>query len=181
MLLLHSTLCPIPLVSQCFCLDEALVAQTVKWREEGKKQKPHKITQDRGETKHPCVRQAENEEAEAASLMVLTVFLISPHQTFHREQARIPNSVHPHQVCHLESTVCQLHSKSGETKRICENKVCMDLPVSTGASENEYVKGWNVPETGGKSSDEGLLQKNCVDNKINYIILNFAHKSIFIK
>lgn len=153
------------------------------WNEEkrGKNRNPTKSSKIEERQNITCVRQAENEEGEAASLMVLTVFLIAPHQTFHREQARIPNSVHPHQVCHLESTVCQLHSKSGETKRICENKVCMDLPVGAGASENEYVKGWNVPETGGKSSDEGLLQKNCVDNKINYIILNFAHKSVFIK
>lgn len=108
-------------------------------------------------------------------------FLISAPQTSHREQARTPDWVYPHQVFHLESAVCQLCSQLGEAKRICENKVCMDLPVSIGASENECVAIWNVPETGGKSYDEGLLQKNCLDNRINYIIFNFAHKSVFIK
>lgn len=51
-----------------------------------------------------------------------------------------PNLVCPNQVCHLESTVCQLHSHLGEVKRIYENKVCMDLPVSIGASENGCVE-----------------------------------------
>lgn len=108
-------------------------------------------------------------------------FLISPPQTSHREQARTPNLVPLHQVCHLESTVCLLCSQLGEVKRIYDNKVFMDLPVSSDASENECVEIWNVPETGGKPFDERLLQKNCLDNKINYTVLNFARKSIFIK
>ncbi|XP_066041163.1 coiled-coil domain-containing protein 158 [Chamaea fasciata] len=48
-------------------------------------------------------------------------FLLQQHQM--REQARTPDLVRPHQVCHLESTVCQLRSQLGEVKRICENKV----------------------------------------------------------
>ncbi|XP_009077962.1 PREDICTED: coiled-coil domain-containing protein 158, partial [Acanthisitta chloris] len=40
-----------------------------------------------------------------------------------REQARAPNSVHPHQGSHLESTAPQLHSQLGEAKRIYTNKV----------------------------------------------------------
>lgn len=73
-------------------------------------------------------------------------FLISPPQSSHREQARSPNLVRPHQVCHLESTVCQVHPQL----EVNENKVCMDLPVNIGARETECVEIWNVPETGGK-------------------------------
>ncbi|KAL2304612.1 hypothetical protein Nmel_006563 [Mimus melanotis] len=67
-------------------------------------------------------------------------FLISPPQTSHREQSRTPNLVHPHGVCHLESTVCQLCSQLGVVKRICENKV-EDLGKQLHLAHSETAEG----------------------------------------
>ncbi|XP_027655531.2 coiled-coil domain-containing protein 158 isoform X2 [Falco biarmicus] len=47
--------------------------------------------------------------------------LLQQHQN--REQTRKQNSVHAHQVSHLESTVSQLHSELQEAKRIYEDKI----------------------------------------------------------
>ncbi|XP_076193817.1 LOW QUALITY PROTEIN: coiled-coil domain-containing protein 158 [Aptenodytes patagonicus] len=44
-------------------------------------------------------------------------------RSFSIEQTRTQNSVHAHQVSHLESTVSQLRSELREAKRICEDKV----------------------------------------------------------
>uniref|UniRef100_A0A8C4TYL9 Coiled-coil domain containing 158 n=1 Tax=Falco tinnunculus TaxID=100819 RepID=A0A8C4TYL9_FALTI len=53
----------------------------------------------------------------------MEIFLIAAPETFLREQTRKQNSVHAHQVSHLESTVSQLYSELQEAKRIYEVKI----------------------------------------------------------
>ncbi|NXN64698.1 CD158 protein, partial [Himantopus himantopus] len=58
-----------------------------------------------------------------SQMEIIQYFLISPPKTFLREQTRNQNSVHAHQVSHLESTVSQLRSELQEAKRMYEDKV----------------------------------------------------------
>ncbi|NXV51854.1 CD158 protein, partial [Uria aalge] len=58
-----------------------------------------------------------------SQMEIIQNFLISPSKTFLREQARNQNSVHAHEVSHLESTVSQLRSELQEAKRMYEDKV----------------------------------------------------------
>ncbi|KAL9851365.1 LOW QUALITY PROTEIN: coiled-coil domain-containing protein 158 [Geothlypis trichas] len=66
--------------------------------------------------------------------------------------------MHPHHICHLESTVCQLCSQLEEVKRICENKV-QDLEkqlhlahsetaeAQTGSTQNSKLRTLVISQT----------------------------------
>lgn len=59
------------------------------------------------------------------------VSIISSFKIFLREQTRKQNTVHMYQVSHLGSIVSQPHSELQESRRLYENKVCIDSCVTS--------------------------------------------------
>ncbi|KAM6429675.1 LOW QUALITY PROTEIN: coiled-coil domain-containing protein 158 [Rhynochetos jubatus] len=72
--------------------------------------------------------------------VVCIKFLISQPKTFLREQRRTQNSVHAHQVSHLESTV-SLGFELQEAKRTYEDKV-KDLERQLDLAHSEMAEAW---------------------------------------
>ncbi|KAM3672042.1 LOW QUALITY PROTEIN: coiled-coil domain-containing protein 158 [Ammospiza maritima maritima] len=91
-----------------------------------------------------------------------------------REQERTLNLMHPHHICHLESTVCQLYSQLGEVKRICENKV-QDLEkqfylahsetaeAQTGSTQNSKLRTRVISQT--RNMGRGSPMQSVKDEK----------------
>ncbi|XP_059327378.1 coiled-coil domain-containing protein 158 isoform X2 [Ammospiza nelsoni] len=82
--------------------------------------------------------------------------------------------MHPHHICHLESTVCQLYSQLGEVKRICESKV-QDLEkqfylahsetaeAQTGSTQNSKLRTRVISQTG--NTGRGSPMQSVKDEK----------------
>ncbi|KAM7021685.1 LOW QUALITY PROTEIN: coiled-coil domain-containing protein 158 [Passerculus sandwichensis] len=82
--------------------------------------------------------------------------------------------MHPHHICHLESTVCQLYSQLGEVKRICESKV-QDLEkqfylahsetaeAQTGSTQNSKLRTHVISQT--RNTGRGSPMQSVKDEK----------------
>ncbi|NXH66106.1 CD158 protein, partial [Hydrobates tethys] len=97
-------------------------------------------------------------------------FLISSPKTFLREQTRNQNSVHAHQVSHLESTVSQLRSELREAKRMYEDKV-EDLEKQLHLAQSEIAEAQT--EQHQRSQESGSL-----NDQIHQLLTELHKKEI---
>ncbi|XP_050751766.1 coiled-coil domain-containing protein 158 [Gymnogyps californianus] len=113
---------------------------------------------------------SEHEQEVAALTDKANKFLISPPKTFLREQTRNQNSVHAHQVSHLESTVSQLRSELQEAKRMYEDKV-KDLEKQLHLAHSEIVEAQTEQDQ--RSQEAGNL-----NDQIHQLLTELHKKEI---
>ncbi|XP_075606812.1 coiled-coil domain-containing protein 158 [Balearica regulorum gibbericeps] len=94
--------------------------------------------------------------------------LLQQHQN--REQTRNQNSVHAHQVGHLESTVSQLHSELREAKRMYEDKV-KDLEKQLHLAHSEIAEAQT-------EQDQRNQESGNLNDRIHQLLTELHKKEI---